>query len=144
MNERVGEPLIVCRDLTHCYVRGDDRLTVLDHLDITVNKGDFVAIMGPSGSGKTTLLNLIGGLDRPSGGSIRVHGLELSRLSRASLAEWRASTVGFVFQFYNLLPTLTALGNVELPLLLTTTTAPSGTTRGTPRSGFRIRPFGRS
>ncbi len=115
----MGEPIIECRDLSHCYVRGDDRLTVLDHLDITVNKGDFVAIMGPSGSGKTTLLNLIGGLERASGGSIRVHGMELSRLSRASLAEWRASTIGFVFQFYNLLPTLTALGNVELPLLLT-------------------------
>lgn len=119
MSERLGEPLIECRDLTRWYVRGDDRLTVLDHLNLAVNKGDFVAIMGPSGSGKTTLMNLIGGLDRASGGSIRIHGLELGSLSRATLAEWRASTVGFVFQFYNLLPTLTALSNVELPLLLT-------------------------
>lgn len=119
MKERSSEPLVTCRDLTYIYVRGGERLTVLDRLNVTVNKGDFVAIMGPSGSGKTTLLNLIGGLDQASSGTVEIHGLDLASLSRASLAEWRANTVGFVFQFYNLLGVLTALGNVELPLLLT-------------------------
>ncbi len=119
MQERLSEPLVTCRDLTHIYVRGGERLTVLDRLNVTVSKGDFVAIMGPSGSGKTTLLNLIGGLDQASSGTVEIHGLDLASLSKASLAEWRANTVGFVFQFYNLLGVLTALGNVELPLLLT-------------------------
>ncbi|MCZ6643716.1 MAG: ABC transporter ATP-binding protein [Gammaproteobacteria bacterium] len=119
MKERSSEPLVTCRDLTYIYVRGGERLTVLDRLNVTVNKGDFVAIMGPSGSGKTTLLNLIGGLDQASSSTVEIHGLDLASLSKASLAEWRANTVGFVFQFYNLLGVLTALGNVELPLLLT-------------------------
>lgn len=116
MGER---PLIECSGLTHAYRRGGQSLVVLDGLDLEVGRGDFVALMGPSGSGKSTLLNLLGGLDRPTGGSIRIHGVEISTLPASTLAAWRARTVGFVFQFYNLLPMLTALGNVELPLLLT-------------------------
>lgn len=116
MDER---PLIECSGLTHAYRRGGQSLVVLDGLDLDVGRGDFVALMGPSGSGKSTLLNLLGGLDRPTSGSIRIHGVEISTLPASTLAAWRARTVGFVFQFYNLLPMLTALGNVELPLLLT-------------------------
>src|SRR5207245_9480965 len=86
---------------------------------LDVSEGDFVAVMGPSGSGKTTLLNLIGGLDQPSAGEVRVGGKRIDQLSSAELARWRAHNVGFVFQFYNLMPVLTAEGNVELPLLLT-------------------------
>ncbi len=113
------EGLIECRDLTHGYRRGGEVLTILQGLDLSVSRSDFVALMGPSGSGKTTLLNLIGGLDRPSAGSIRIQGVEITNLSTKTLADWRACTVGFVFQFYNLLPILSAQGNVELPLLLT-------------------------
>jgi len=115
----MSEILIECRNLTHGYQRGGEFLTILDNLDFTISRGDFVAVMGPSGSGKTTLLNLIGGLDRPSGGSIRIQSVELTSLSSRTLADWRACTVGFIFQFYNLLPALSAQANVELPLLLT-------------------------
>jgi putative ABC transport system ATP-binding protein len=104
--------------LTKSYRKGKEKVEVLHALDLDVPNGDFVALMGPSGSGKTTLLNLIGGLDQPDSGEIRVHGQNIERLSGRQLAHWRSRQVGFIFQFYNLLPVLTAQRNVELPLLL--------------------------
>jgi len=101
------------------YTRGKQEVVVLRDLDLAIEQGDFVALMGPSGSGKTTLLNLIGGLDQPTSGSITVAGQQLEKLNAKALAKWRAENIGFVFQFYNLLPVLTAQRNVELPLLLT-------------------------
>jgi putative ABC transport system ATP-binding protein len=100
------------------YQRDAQQITVLDGLDLQVPEGEFLALMGPSGSGKTTLLNLIAGIDRPTSGTVRVAGTELSQLSENALARWRSRSVGFIFQFYNLIPVLTALENVELPLLL--------------------------
>src|SRR5215475_5178360 len=111
--------LIQIRDLSKVYTRGKEKVEVLHHIDLDVQQGDFLALMGPSGSGKTTLLNLIGGLDAPSGGSINVAGDRIDQLSGAQLSKWRAAKVGFVFQFYNLMPMLSAQKNVELPLLLT-------------------------
>jgi putative ABC transport system ATP-binding protein len=111
--------LIEIRDLSKVYERGKQKVEVLHHINLTINEGDFLALMGPSGSGKTTLLNLVGGLDTPSGGSITVAGQRIDQLGGGALARWRASNVGFVFQFYNLMPMLTAQKNVELPLLLT-------------------------
>ena len=111
--------LIEIRDLSKVYERGKQKVEVLHHVDLDVDEGDFLALMGPSGSGKTTLLNLIGGLDRPSGGSINVGGQRIDELGAGALAKWRAAKVGFVFQFYNLMPMLSAQRNVELPLLLT-------------------------
>jgi putative ABC transport system ATP-binding protein len=105
------------------YVRGKQQVAVLRDLDLSIEAGDFAALMGPSGSGKTTLLNLIGGLDQPTSGSITVAGQQLEKLNSKSLAKWRAENIGFVFQFYNLLPVLTAQRNVELPLLLTSLNA---------------------
>jgi putative ABC transport system ATP-binding protein len=113
------EPLIALRGLRKQYTRGKQTVDVLESLDLDVAEGDFLALMGPSGSGKTTLLNLIGGLDRPSGGELRIAGQRIDQLGRGALARWRAANVGFVFQFYNLLPMLSAARNVELPLLLT-------------------------
>jgi putative ABC transport system ATP-binding protein len=110
--------LIVVRGLAKNYRRGSEEVHVLQGVDLTVDKGDFVAFMGPSGSGKTTLLNLIGGLDLPSSGSVTVAGDEITRLSGKRLTAWRARHVGFVFQMYNLIPVLSAFRNVELPLLL--------------------------
>jgi len=115
----VNNQLLACKDLTRVYERGGQQLVVLDQLDLEINRGEFVAIMGPSGSGKSTLLNLIGGLDKPTTGSINVDGVDLHKLSERTLTNWRASTVGFVFQFYNLISVLSAEGNVALPLLLT-------------------------
>jgi putative ABC transport system ATP-binding protein len=111
--------LVEIRGLTKTYVRGREKIEVLHDITFDIPRGDFVALMGPSGSGKTTLLNLIGGLDTPTAGSIMVDGQRLDQLSNAELARWRAAHVGFVFQFYNLLPVLSAQRNVELPLLLT-------------------------
>ena len=111
--------LIEIRSLSKIYERGKQRIEVLHHVQLDIEQGDFMALMGPSGSGKTTLLNLIGGLDSPTDGSITVGGQRIDRLSEGTLAKWRASNVGFVFQFYNLLPMLSARKNVELPLLLT-------------------------
>jgi putative ABC transport system ATP-binding protein len=114
-----AEPLIRLRGVIKRYRRGRQTLEVLHNLDLDVAAGEFLALMGPSGSGKTTLLNLIGGLDQPTEGEVEVAGEEIDRLSGGQLARWRSRHVGFVFQFYNLMPTLTAERNVELPLLLT-------------------------
>jgi putative ABC transport system ATP-binding protein len=111
--------IISLREVSKVYQRGAERLAVLDHFDLDIEAGDFVAIMGPSGSGKTTLLNLIGGIDAPSSGTVTVAGERIDQLSGRALARWRARHVGFIFQFYNLMPALTAARNVELPLLLT-------------------------
>jgi len=111
--------LVRVQDVHKVYRRGDERIDILQGIDLEVPRGDFLALMGPSGSGKTTLLNLIGGLDRPTSGTVEVAGQPIHRLSDGQLARWRARHVGFVFQFYNLLPVLTAERNVELPLLLT-------------------------
>ena len=111
--------LIETRDLAKVYTRGKQKVEVLHHIDLDIAEGDFLALMGPSGSGKTTLLNLIGGLDTPTGGTISVGGQRIDQLGAGALAKWRAANVGFVFQFYNLMPMLSAQRNVELPLLLT-------------------------
>lgn len=111
--------LVEIRDLNKSYRRGDQIIPVLRNICLDVDWGDFLALMGPSGSGKTTLLNLIAGIDEPDGGTLRVAGVEINRLSESELSEWRAHHVGFIFQFYNLIPVLTALENVQLPLLLT-------------------------
>jgi putative ABC transport system ATP-binding protein len=114
----MSESLVQIRALTKHYTRGKQTVEVLHGIDLDIPKGDFVALMGPSGSGKTTLLNLIGGLDTPTSGSVSVEGRRIDQMSGGELAAWRAHHVGFVFQFYNLLPVLTAQKNVELPLLL--------------------------
>jgi putative ABC transport system ATP-binding protein len=111
--------LVQIRGVTKAYRRGGETIEVLHGVDLDIPRGDFVALMGPSGSGKTTLLNLIGGLDTPTDGSITVDGERIDHLGSGALAAWRAANVGFVFQFYNLLPVLSAQRNVELPLLLT-------------------------
>ena len=111
--------LVRCQDLQKSFVKGRERVEVLDGINLEIQEGDFLALMGPSGSGKTTLLNLIGGLDHPSGGAVEVGGVSLNEMSARQLAKWRAENIGFIFQFYNLLPVLTAQRNVELPLLLT-------------------------
>ena len=105
-------------DVEKSYVRGSERILVLDHLSVSIEGGEYVVLMGPSGSGKTTLLNLIGGIDLPDSGTVRVDGLVLNGVSESKLAPWRLQTIGFVFQFYNLIPVLTALENVALPLSL--------------------------
>ena len=112
-------PLVEIRGLRKSYVRGKQVLEVLHGIDLDIPEGDFVALMGPSGSGKTTLLNLIGGIDSPSGGELKIEGRRIDELSGDALAAWRAETVGFIFQSYNLMPVLSAQKNVELPLLLT-------------------------
>lgn len=112
-------PLVEVRGVTKVYRRDSEELTVLEGLDLTIEEGEFLALMGPSGSGKSTLLNLLAGLDTPTEGTIRVAGEEITRLKPKELAAWRARHVGFIFQLHNLLPVLTALQNVELPLLLT-------------------------
>jgi putative ABC transport system ATP-binding protein len=109
---------VLLRDIVKTYRRGKQTVEVLHHLDLSVGSGEFLALMGPSGSGKTTVLNLIGGLDRPDSGEVTVAGKRLDRLSGGQLAKWRSRHVGFVFQFYNLMPMLSAERNVELPLLL--------------------------
>jgi putative ABC transport system ATP-binding protein len=106
-------------DVSRTYQKGKERVEVLHQLNLEIPQGDFVAIMGPSGSGKTTLLNLLGGLDKPTSGSVQVGDAKLSSMSNSQLSRWRSTHVGFIFQFYNLLPVLSAQRNVELPLLLT-------------------------
>lgn len=111
--------LVRIQDVHKVYRRGDEKIEILQGIDLEIPKGDFLALMGPSGSGKTTLLNLMGGLDRPTSGSVEVAGEPIHKMSDGQLTNWRSRHVGFVFQFYNLLPVLTAQRNVELPLLLT-------------------------
>src|SRR5579859_6613635 len=119
----MSEPMVEVRNVTKVYERGRQQIEVLHGLTLEIAEGDFVALMGPSGSGKTTLLNLIGGLDRPTTGEVTVAGERIDQLSSGQLAKWRARHVGFVFQFYNLMPMLSAERNVELPLLLTSLSA---------------------
>ncbi len=112
------EPIVRVENVHKYFERGSERIDVLNGLDLDVPEGEYLALMGPSGSGKTTLLNLIAGLDSPSEGQVYVRGEEISRYSESQLAKWRTRNVGFVFQFYHLLPVLTAYENIELPLLL--------------------------
>ncbi len=115
----MSEVLAKLTGVSRIYQKGKEKVEVLHQLDLEIPDGDFIAIMGPSGSGKTTLLNLLGGLDKPTGGIVNVGGAEISSMSNSQLSRWRSNHVGFIFQFYNLLPVLTAHRNVELPLLLT-------------------------
>lgn len=115
--------LIVLRNIAKTYRRGEETISIFADLNLTIRSGDFVAMMGPSGSGKTTLLNLLGGLDRPTSGTILFDGAPIEKLSENQLSAWRAANIGFIFQFYNLMPTMSAARNVELPLLLTTLSA---------------------
>jgi putative ABC transport system ATP-binding protein len=112
-------PIVEIRNLSKFYRRGEQIIPVLVDINLCVMEGDFIALMGPSGSGKSTLLNLIAGLDQPSSGLLKVGGVDISALPESALADWRAAHVGFIFQFYNLIPVLTAFENIELPLTLT-------------------------
>lgn len=114
-----GELLVQLKGIAKAYKKGKEHVNVLAKLDLDIRRGDFLALMGPSGSGKTTLLNLLGGLDKPSSGELMIGGQRLDQMSSSQLTKWRARHVGFIFQFYNLMPVLTAEKNVELPLLLT-------------------------
>lgn len=118
MEKAPSKPIVSIKGLGKSYKRGSEVIPVLENINLDINEGEFLALMGPSGSGKSTLLNLIAGIDRPESGSILVNGIDITLLTDAELAGWRASNVGFVFQFYNLIPVLTAFENVELPLLL--------------------------
>ncbi len=115
--------LIVLRNIAKTYRRGEESISIFSDLNLTIPSGDFVAMMGPSGSGKTTLLNLLGGLDRPTSGTILFDSAPIEKLSENQLSAWRAANIGFIFQFYNLMPTMSAARNVELPLLLTSLSA---------------------
>jgi putative ABC transport system ATP-binding protein len=112
-------PIVEIRNLRKSYRRGQQIVPVLENITFDIGEGEFLALMGPSGSGKSTLLNLIAGIDRADSGDIRIGGIDITRLSETGLASWRAVNVGFIFQFYNLIPVLTAFENVELPLFLT-------------------------
>ncbi|MDP2707159.1 MAG: ABC transporter ATP-binding protein [Burkholderiales bacterium] len=116
---KTAQPVVEISDLVKSYRRGDQIVPVLTGITFDIAAGDFVALMGPSGSGKSTLLNKIAGIDKPDSGTLRVAGTNITALSEAGLADWRSHHVGFIFQFYNLLPVLTAFENIELPLLLT-------------------------
>jgi putative ABC transport system ATP-binding protein len=113
------ELLVQLKGIAKSYKKGKEQVSVLSELNLDIHRGDFLALMGPSGSGKTTLLNLLGGLDKPSAGELIIGGQRLDQMSSSQLTKWRARHVGFIFQFYNLMPVLTAEKNVELPLLLT-------------------------
>ncbi len=114
-----GKVLVEIRDLAKVYRRGDEAILVFEHVNLDIHQGEFLALMGPSGSGKSTLLNILAGLDTPTTGSVTVDGQKITRMNGKQLAAWRSTNIGFIFQFYNLLPVLTAAQNVELPLLLT-------------------------
>jgi len=116
--EVIEMTLIECKNLTKHYKRGSEQITPLKNLNLTIDRGSFVALMGPSGSGKTTLLNLLAGIDRPSEGELIIDGAPIHTLGRNNLAQWRADHIGYIFQLYNLIPVLTAYENIELPLLL--------------------------
>ncbi len=116
---RTADALVDVRNVVKTYKRDTQELTVLNGISLQVPEGEFVALMGPSGSGKTTLLNLVAGIDRPTSGQVIVAGTDVAKLSESELARWRSRSVGFIFQFYNLIPVLSAVENVELPLLLT-------------------------
>lgn len=118
MNEKKSQ-IVEIKNLFKSYRRGNQVIQVLKDINLSIDHGDFIALMGPSGSGKTTLLNLIAGIDRPDSGTVVVGGVDITSLSETELTRWRAFNVGFIFQFYNLIPVLTAFENVELPLLLT-------------------------
>ena len=115
----MSTPLVVVEDVRKYFTRGGERVHVLSGVNVEIAQGEFLALMGPSGSGKTTLLNLIGGLDTPTSGRVEVGGVRIDQLRGSRLSRWRSRNIGFVFQLYNLMPMLTALRNVELPLLLT-------------------------
>ena len=115
----MSTPLVEIANLAKSYTRGGQAVPVLEGITLNIARGDFVALMGPSGSGKSTLLNLIAGIDKADSGTLMIDGEDISRLSEGELADWRAANIGFIFQFYNLMPVLTAFENVELPLLLT-------------------------
>jgi putative ABC transport system ATP-binding protein len=119
MQSMSDSPLVRLVGLGKGFVKGKDAISIFDRLDLAIPSHDFIAVMGPSGSGKTTLLNLLGGIDRPDAGEVHVNGTRIDGLSEGELARWRAANIGFIFQFYNLMPMLTAAQNVELPLLLT-------------------------
>jgi putative ABC transport system ATP-binding protein len=121
MSTQIGNSpvLVEIKNLVKTYTRGDQDVPVLHDISLNILRGDFISLMGPSGSGKSTLLNLIAGIDKPTAGILRIDGEDISKLSEGDLADWRASNIGFIFQFYNLMPVLTAYENVELPLLLT-------------------------
>jgi putative ABC transport system ATP-binding protein len=121
MNDK-KKSIVVIRNLSKSYRRGSQNIPVLRDLSIEVDEGEFLSLMGPSGSGKTTLLNLIAGIDNPDSGVLEVGGVNISELDEAQLSKWRSTHVGFIFQFYNLIPVLNALENVQLPLLLTSLT----------------------
>ncbi|WP_444902420.1 ABC transporter ATP-binding protein [Microbulbifer sp. SSSA007] len=111
--------LFQLKNVSKNFVKGKEKISIFDDLNMTIDRGDFVAIMGPSGSGKTTLLNMLGGVDQPSGGEVWFDGTRIDSLSEGALTRWRAENIGFIFQFYNLMPMLNAQRNVELPLMLT-------------------------
>ena len=117
--ENPSKPIVHIKHLTKSYRRGEQTVPVLTDITFDIPRGEFIALMGPSGSGKSTLLNLIAGIDKPDSGTLKVGGTDIALLSEGDLADWRAANVGFIFQFYNLMPVLTAFENVELPLLLT-------------------------
>jgi putative ABC transport system ATP-binding protein len=119
LNVGAAQAAVKLEGVCKTYQRDGQLIPVLEHIGLSIPQGQFIALMGPSGSGKTTLLNLIAGIDRPTSGSVLVHGTDVTTLSEAALAKWRSRSVGFIFQFYNLIPVLTAVGNVELPLMLT-------------------------
>ncbi|MEO8385505.1 MAG: ABC transporter ATP-binding protein [Betaproteobacteria bacterium] len=115
----MSQTLVEIKHLVKGYTRGEQYVPVLHDITLDIARGDFVSLMGPSGSGKSTLLNLIAGIDKPDAGILRIDGQDIAELSESNLADWRASNIGFIFQFYNLMPVLTAFENVELPLQLT-------------------------
>ena len=122
VNEEANAPLVSIRRLVKSYRRGGQTVSVLTDINLDIQAGDFLGLMGPSGSGKSTLLNMIAGIDKPDSGTVLIDGVDITQLSEAELADWRAANVGFIFQFYNLMPVLTAFENVELPLTLTSLT----------------------
>src|SRR5881628_129677 len=136
MTQQANNTLVDVDGVEKVFRRGSEDIHVLKDLRLKVPTGEFLALMGPSGSGKTTLLNLIAGIDRPTSGEVIVAGTDVGRLSESELAKWRSHNVGFIFQFYNLIPVLTAQENVELPLLLTS--LPKSQRRGRALTALKV------